>query len=33
MRMEMSISLPTKARSFEVVKRAEGLGYCAVGPM
>jgi 5,10-methylenetetrahydromethanopterin reductase len=29
MRMEMSISLPTKARSFEVVKRAEELGYCA----
>ena len=27
--MEMSISLPTKARSFEVVKRAEELGYCA----
>ena len=27
--MEMSISLPTKARSFEVVKRGEELGYCA----
>jgi 5,10-methylenetetrahydromethanopterin reductase len=29
MLMDMSISLPTKARSFEVVKRAEELGYCA----